>query len=49
MDMKSRFEPVWAIGKVKVGATNKELFLVDGSDQIDIGYSIDLANVEEYR
>lgn len=44
----SRFEPVWITGTMKVGSMNKELYLVDGSSDIDIGYSMTGATIEKY-
>ena len=49
IENEGRFKPVWVTGKVKVGALSKELYLVDGSGQINIGYSIDGAFVEAYK
>jgi len=45
----SRFEPVWIEGTMEVGAAKKQLFLVDGTADIDIGYSLTDAVVEPYR
>lgn len=45
----SRFQPVWVTGTITVGSVSKELYLVDGSSQINIGYSINGAAVEEYN
>lgn len=44
----SRFEPVWIEGTMKVGATQKELYLIDGSADINIGYSMTSARIEKY-
>jgi hypothetical protein len=45
----SRFEPVWIEGVMRVGDTSKELFLVDGSSDIQIGYSMKSVKIEKYR
>lgn len=45
----SRFEPVWIEGVMRVGDTSKELFLVDGSSDIQIGYSMKSVEIEKYR
>jgi hypothetical protein len=45
----SRFQPVWVTGTLTVGASSKELYLVDGSSKINIGYSINGAVVKEYN
>lgn len=44
-----RFQPVWVTGKIAVGEVSKELYLVDGSSQIDIGYAIRGAAIENYK
>lgn len=44
-----RFQPVWVSGKITVRAVSKELYLVDGSSQIDIGYAIRDAALEDYK
>jgi hypothetical protein len=44
-----RFQPVWVTGRISVGAVSKDLFLVDGSAQIHIGYAISDGSVEKYR
>lgn len=43
------FEPVWVTGVLSTTATVKELYLVDGSADIDTGYSIVATLVEPYR
>lgn len=45
----SRFEPVWIEGVMRVGDTSKELFLIDGSSDIQIGYSMKSVKIEKYR
>jgi hypothetical protein len=45
----SRFEPVWIEGVMQVGETSKALFLVDGTADIAIGYSMLDVKVEKYR
>jgi hypothetical protein len=49
VEVKSRFQPVWVSGTVTVGSVNKDLYLVDGSAEINIGYSIKGAAVEPYK
>ena len=48
IEVESRFEPVWVEGVLKTGALARNLFLVDGSADIGVGYSISGAKVEEY-
>jgi len=47
--MASRFEPVWIEGTMKTGDGQEKLFLVDGTADINIGYSMQSATVEPYR
>jgi hypothetical protein len=47
-DVRSRYEPVWIEGTIYVGEASKELFLVDGSADIHIGYSMHSATIEPY-
>lgn len=44
----SRFEPVWIEGTMQVGDMSKELYLVDGSSDINVGYSMSSAKIEKY-
>ena len=48
-EVRSRFEPVWVTGTMAIGSTAKELYLVDGSSSIDIGYSISAGKAERYE
>jgi hypothetical protein len=43
------FEAVWVTGQLTTGAIKKSLSLVDGSSDIDIGYSIQASRVEPYK
>lgn len=43
-----RFSPVWVTGEVTVGIATKNLYLVDGSSDIPIGYSMSATLVEPY-
>jgi uncharacterized protein len=49
MKMRSRFEPVWVTGTLTVGALSKNLYLVDGSADINIGYSLVDGVTEKYE
>ena len=44
-----RFTPVWVIGEMAVKAATKNLYLVDGSSGIDVGYSLEASQVEPYK
>lgn len=43
------FKPVSVTGQIKVKSVSKELFLTDGSSNIDIGYSMSVNKIEEYK
>ena len=48
-EMAGVFMPVWVTGRLTAAATKKSLFLIDGSSDIDIGYSLRASQVEPYR
>ena len=48
-EVGNRFEPVWIEGVMHVGQTSKALFLVDGTSDISVGYSMSAAKVERYE
>jgi hypothetical protein len=48
-EMSSIFMPVWVTGQMAAASTKKSLFLIDGSSDIDIGYSLRASQVEPYR
>jgi hypothetical protein len=43
------FAPVSVIGRIQTKALSKELFLVDGSSDIDIGYHMTVDKIEKYK
>lgn len=43
------FAPVWVTGRMSTSAAKKSLFLIDGSADIDIGYSLRASEVEPYK
>ena len=45
----SLFDPVWVTGKIKAKSMVKDLFLIDGSANIDIGYTMQADRVEPYQ
>jgi hypothetical protein len=47
--MTGLFEPVWVTGPLRAGALSKSLSLVDGSADIEVGYSIRASQVEPYK
>jgi hypothetical protein len=46
---KELFEPVWVTGVMSTTSTVQELYLVDGSADINTGYSMTANRVEPYR
>jgi hypothetical protein len=48
-DSKKIFESVWVTGVISVKSMSKNLFLVDGSAGIDIGYSMQANKIEPYK
>jgi len=44
-----QFTPVWVTGEMTVKASTKNLYLVDGSSGIDVGYSLEASQVEPYK
>ena len=48
-EIKGRFDPVLVKGKMSVKASQKSLYLVDGSANIDVGYTLQASAVEPYE
>jgi hypothetical protein len=48
-DFGGLFAPVWVTGRMSTAAAKKSLFLIDGSADIDIGYSLRASQVEPYK
>jgi hypothetical protein len=44
-----QFKPVWVTGEMTVKAATKNLYLVDGSSGINVGYSLQASLVESYK
>jgi hypothetical protein len=49
VDIAGMFAPVWVTGQMTTGAIKKSLSLVDGSADIDVGYSLRASGVEPYK
>ena len=49
IESRGRFTPVWVTGEMAVKSATKNLYLVDGSAGIDIGYSLAASQVEPYK
>jgi uncharacterized protein len=48
-EIKGRFDPVMVKGKMSVKASQKSLYLVDGSANIDVGCTLQASAVEPYE
>jgi len=46
---KNLYEPVWVTGIIAAKSMVKDLFFVDGSAGVDVGYSMQSNNVEPYK
>ncbi|MGD8833570.1 MAG: DUF3299 domain-containing protein [Desulfobacteraceae bacterium] len=46
---KGLYDPVWVTGKMSVKSMSRDLFLVDGSADVSIGYALDAKQVEPYE
>jgi hypothetical protein len=46
---KSLYEPVWVTGVIRAKSMEKDLYLVDGSAGVDIGYSMQATIIEPYK
>lgn len=47
--MSGMFEAVWVTGQLTTGAIKKSLSMVDGSADIDVGYSLQATRVDPYK
>jgi hypothetical protein len=45
---KQLYDPVWVTGVISVQSLVKDLYLVDGSAGIDIGYTMQASRIEQY-
>ena len=48
-ESRSIYEPVWVAGELFTQATTQNLFLKDGSSDINVGYRIKAEKVEKYK
>ena len=46
---KNLYEPVWVTGVIAAKSMEKDLYLVDGSAGVDIGYSMQANRIEPYK
>jgi hypothetical protein len=47
--MKDMYDPVWITGVISAQSMVKDLYLVDGSAGIDIGYTMKANHIEPYE
>ena len=47
--IKTLYEPVWVSGEISVKSMAKDLYLVDGSAGVDIGYSMQANRIQPYK
>jgi hypothetical protein len=47
--MKQLYDPVWVTGAISAQSMVKDLYLVDGSAGIDIGYTMQANQIEPYE
>ncbi|MGD9007308.1 MAG: DUF3299 domain-containing protein [Desulfobacteraceae bacterium] len=46
---KGLYDPVWVTGKMSVKSMSRDLYLVDGSADVSIGYALEAKQVEPYE
>jgi hypothetical protein len=49
VEFNGLYEPVWLSGTLKTQSSKQDLFLVDGSSVLDIGYTMKNGSVQKYR
>jgi len=47
--VKTMYEPVWVSGEISVKSMVKDLYLVDGSTGVNIGYTMQASQIEPYK
>jgi uncharacterized protein len=47
-EMNGNFDAVWVTGRITAGATKKSVYIMDGSSEIDVGYSMRATQLERY-
>jgi hypothetical protein len=48
-EMTGVFQPIWVTGHLAAKASKQSLYLVDGTSDISIGYTLDATDVEPYK
>jgi hypothetical protein len=47
--MTGVFQPIWVVGQLSARASKQSLYLVDGTSDIAIGYTLQATSVEPYK
>ncbi len=48
-EMTGVFQPIWVVGQLSARGSKQSLYLVDGTSDIAIGYTLQATSVEPYR
>jgi hypothetical protein len=48
-EMSGVFQPIWVTGQLAAKAAKQSLYLVDGTSDISIGYTLEATSVEPYK
>jgi hypothetical protein len=48
IEIKAMFDPVWVTGRMTTAGGRKSVSFTDGSADVDVGYAINVAQVEPY-
>ena len=49
VEVRGIFEPVWVTGRMATTASRKTVEIVDGSSEVEVGYSLRASQVEAYK
>jgi uncharacterized protein len=48
IEVNAMFDAVWVTGRIAVNSSRKQVFITDGTSQIDVGYAISAGKVQRY-
>lgn len=48
-EMTGVFQPIWVVGQLSARASKQSLYLVDGTSDVAIGYTLQASSVEPYK
>ena len=48
IDINGMYDAVWVVGKISASGSRKSVFLTDGNADVDVGYSMSVAQVAPY-